>query len=177
MAQEESGPPAPPAPRPLIAIDLAWPLRVVCGAMFALIVALTVLQVGFRYLIGHPLIWSEELARVLLVWMVFLGAAALCWDGRHLDVDVVYSALPPSARTALRWINLALALAFLVALTLWSWDVVLLESLADMSALGIDRGWLRLPATVGGALMILFLALRRASGGWRGAPDDGRAAL
>ena len=164
-------------PRPRIGVDLARPLRVAVGAMFVLIVALTFGQVAFRYLLGHPLIWSEELARLLLIWLVFLGAAALCWDGRHLDVDVVVRLLGPRARRALRAINLALALFFLVGLVGWSWDVVQLEGFADMSALGISRGWLRLPATIGGGLMIVFLVVRRLAGGWSGAPDDGRAAM
>ena len=125
--------------------DLAWPLRIVTGALFVVIVALAVAQVGFRYGLGQPLIWSEELAKLLLVWMVFLGAAVLCWDGRHLDVDVVFRLLPPAGRRILRWLNLALAAGFLVALTLWSWDVVVLEGYSDLGALGISRAWLRLP--------------------------------
>lgn len=173
----ESPEPAKTDARVPIMRDLAWPLRIITGALFVVIVTLTVAQVAFRYVLSQPLIWSEELAKLLLVWMVFLGAAVLCWDGRHLDVDVVFRLFPPIGRRILRGLNLALAAGFLVGLTLWSWDVVVLEGYSDLGALGISRGWLRLPATIGGGLMLFFMLLRRFAGGWRGAPDDGTSAL
>lgn len=161
------------APPPRITVDLAWPLRFLTGVVFAAIVTLTIAQVVFRYLLDSPLIWSEELAKLLLVWMVFLGAAAVTFDGKHLDVDVVFGALPPLARKAVRHLNLAMALFFLVALAWFSWEIVEIESWSALGALDISAAWVRLPATVGGALMALFLIVRRLGRGWSGAPDDG----
>ena len=74
--------------------DLALPIRIVVGLGFGLIVALTIAQVFFRFALDSPLIWSEELARLLLVWVTFVGAAVVAWDGTHLNVDVVFSRLP-----------------------------------------------------------------------------------
>lgn len=169
---EEGGPAKAPPPR--IAVDLAWPLRFLTGAMFAIIVTLTIAQVVFRYVFDSPLIWSEELSKLLLVWMVFLGAAAVTFDGKHLDVDVVFAALPPFLRRAVRQVNLAMALFFLTALAWFSWEIVEIESWSALGALDISAAWVRLPATVGGALMILFLILRRLGRGWSGAPDDAK---
>ena len=56
-------------------LDLALPLRVLVGVMFLTIVILTLVQVFARYVLNSPLLWSEELARLLLVWVVFLGGA------------------------------------------------------------------------------------------------------
>lgn len=58
-------------------VDLALPLRIVVGCAFALIVALTIAQVFFRFALNSPLVWSEELARLLLVWVTFIGAAVV----------------------------------------------------------------------------------------------------
>lgn len=151
--------------------DLALPLRWLTGAMFVAIVALTAAQVVFRYALDQPLVWSEELSKLLLVWLVFLGAAAVAFDGRHLDVDVVFRAVPPSVRRGLRAFNLAAALFFLAALVWYSLDVIEMESFSALGALDISAAWVRVPAAVGGALMIAFLLIRRATGGWRGAPD------
>jgi TRAP-type C4-dicarboxylate transport system permease small subunit len=30
--------------------------------------------------------------------MTFVGAAVVCWDGRHLNVDVIFVRLLPAAR-------------------------------------------------------------------------------
>ncbi len=157
--------------------DLARPLRLIVGILFAAIVALTIAQVGFRYLLGAPLIWSEELSKLLLVWMVFLGAAAIAFDGKHLDVDVVFKALPRPARTAVRWLNLAVAVAFFAAMGWYALDIIEIESWASLGATGLSAAWVRAPAAVGAVLIIAFLILRRTARGWRDFPDDGSKPL
>ncbi len=152
--------------------DLALPLRLLTGLMFLVIVALTAAQVVFRYALDQPLIWSEELSKLLLVWMVFLGAAAVAFDGRHMDVDVVFRAVPRPVRRLLRAFNLAAAAFFLGLLAWYSIEVVDIESWASLGALDISAAWVRLPATVGAVLMLGFIVLRRVSGGRPGAPDN-----
>jgi TRAP-type C4-dicarboxylate transport system permease small subunit len=152
--------------------DLALPLRIVVGVLFAVIVALTIAQVGFRYVLGQPLIWSEELAKLLLVWMVFLGAAAVTFDGRHLDVDVLFRLLPRGARRLVRGLNLAVASAFLAAFAWTSLEIVEIESWASLGALGISAAWVRVAATVGAVLMLVLLLARRLAGGSADAPDS-----
>lgn len=152
--------------------DLAVPLKLAVGAMFLAIVALTTLQVAARYLFAQPLIWSEEVSKLLLVWLVFLGAAAVTFDGRHLDVDVLFRAAPPWLRWGLRAVNLAAALFFLGAMGWYSIEVIEIESWASLGALGISAAWVRLPAAVGAALMIAFLLVRRLGGGPQASPDS-----
>ncbi|MCJ7830675.1 MAG: TRAP transporter small permease subunit, partial [Desulfobacterales bacterium] len=89
--------------------DLALPLRILVGSLFGVIVALTILQVFFRFALDSPLIWSEELARLLLVWVTFLGAAVICWDGTHLNVDTLFMKIPPKLRRFVRLFNAAVA--------------------------------------------------------------------
>jgi TRAP-type C4-dicarboxylate transport system permease small subunit len=142
-------------------LDLALPLRVLIGCAFGLIVGLTIAQVFFRFALDSPLIWSEELARLLLVWVTFTGAAVVAWDGTHLNVSIVFTRLPDGLKNVVRWFNLLVALSFLSILVWFSIPLVRIENMADMGALGIPYGWVRLPATVGGALMIALILLRR----------------
>lgn len=142
-------------------LDLAWPLRILVGCAFALIVGLTIAQVFFRFALDSPLIWSEELARLLLVWVTFIGAAVVAWDGTHLNVNVVFVHLPSRLKAVMRWFNLLVALTFLTILVWFSIPLVRIESMADMGALGIPFGWVRVPATVGGGLIIALILLRR----------------
>jgi TRAP-type C4-dicarboxylate transport system permease small subunit len=46
-----------------------------------------ILQVLFRYILKNPLIWTEELARYLMLWMVFTGASCIIkkWDNIYVD--------------------------------------------------------------------------------------------
>ncbi|MFV0360349.1 TRAP transporter small permease [Tropicimonas sp.] len=60
----------------------------VAAILFAL-VAILAAQVAFRYLLGAPLVWSEELARYLLVWCTFIGVSLAVREGRNISVDLL----------------------------------------------------------------------------------------
>ncbi len=141
--------------------DLALPLRIVVGAAFAMIVFLTTLQIFFRSVLDSPLVWSEELVQLLLVWVVFLGAAVVCWDGQHLKIDIVLNRMPPRLRNAVDVFNTVVALAVLIILAVGAVPLIRLNMGVDMSALGIPLSWVRAPALVGGGLMAGFVLLRR----------------
>ena len=140
--------------------DFALPLRILVGVTFATIVSLTIAQVFFRFALDDPLIWSEELVRILVIWMTFVGAAVVCWDGRHLNVDVIFVRLPPAARRVLRRINALLAIGFLGILVWYSLALVEIGWYVEIGALDLPDSVYRSPATVGGVLMIVFILLR-----------------
>ena len=140
--------------------DFAFPLRFLVGWAFIIIVVLTVTQVFFRSVLDSPLIWSEEIVRLLLVWVVFLGGAVVCWDGRHLNVDVAFVRLPPSVKRIVRSVNMAVALGFLIAFGWTSWRIVMLNRFSEIGSITLSMSWIRIPATIGAALMILFILLR-----------------
>ena len=143
------------------ALDLAAPLRVIVGVAFGTIVVLTIAQVFFRFVLDSPLIWSEELSRLLLVWVTFLGAAVIAWDGRHLSVDVLFLRMPAGVRTVVRWINLVIAVAFVAVLAWFSIALVQIDHMTELGALKLPGSVVRLPATVGGVLILVFVLLRR----------------
>jgi TRAP-type C4-dicarboxylate transport system permease small subunit len=45
------------------------------AGLHGLIAILVVAAVVFRYVLGDPLVWSEELILLLFGWMIFIGAA------------------------------------------------------------------------------------------------------
>jgi TRAP-type C4-dicarboxylate transport system permease small subunit len=68
-------------------------------------------QVVSRYALGAPSSGTDELARVLLVWIGMLGAAAAVGRGSHLAVDL----LPARLETSLGWVAHAAVLGFSLA--------------------------------------------------------------
>lgn len=82
------------------------------------ILLLTSLQVFFRYVLSYPLGWTEELARYVFIWAVFLGAAVVARSREHVSVQLFHAYLPARARTAIQVINDVAVLAFL-AIILW----------------------------------------------------------
>jgi TRAP-type C4-dicarboxylate transport system permease small subunit len=105
-------------------------------AMFACVLA----QVVFRYFLGSPLTWSDELARYLFVWCAFLGWVIAARRRSHLAVTVGRDRMSPRAQAALQLVGALAALAFAIVLVVHgiriaerNWDV-------ETTALAVTSG-------------------------------------
>jgi TRAP-type C4-dicarboxylate transport system permease small subunit len=152
-------------------LDLALPLRVVAATAFLCVILLTIAQVFFRFALDAPLIWSEELSRLLIVWITFIGAAVVCWDGRHLNVDVGFELLPLSLKRGVRIFNALVACIFLGMLVSPTLRLVKIENFSELGALELPSGIVRLPVAIGAVLMIAAIVLRLAYRRRRATPD------
>ncbi|MBW2148952.1 MAG: TRAP transporter small permease [Deltaproteobacteria bacterium] len=84
----------------------------VVGIVFIALITCTFVEVIFRYFLQNPLAWSEELARFLMVWMGFMGAAVCTKREQHLQLGISIARwINPRAD---RWVMVALNLAFMV---------------------------------------------------------------
>jgi len=75
------------------------------GVPVALLVAaeIAVLLAGVvaRYVFHHPLIWSDEVASILFLWLAMLGSAVAFQRGEHMRMTAVVGKLAPSTRAFL----------------------------------------------------------------------------
>lgn len=116
-------------------------------------------QVAFRYVFGAPLIWSEELARVLLVWLVFLGAAVCVKRRGHFRVRIFGHAATAHRRTPLdRAVSVVIA-AFSLVLIVEGSRSALAATAQSYMLLEISVGWTFLALPVSGALMFVYSAV------------------
>ena len=93
--------------------------RLTAGAaigLFAIIFVTMLLQIAFRYLLGAPLVWTEELARYCYIWACYLGAALALRRGTHIVIALVAERVPRAAGRGLGLILQILALVFFSAL-------------------------------------------------------------
>lgn len=75
--------------------------RVFLGTCMIVMCVAVGLGIVSRYLVGRPLLWTDEVARLTLVWLTFVGAAQLfSYQGGHLSLTFVTERL--SAR--FRWL-------------------------------------------------------------------------
>ncbi len=77
--------------RAILALDRALGLleSVVLAVLVAAITAVTFAQVFSRYVTADPIIWSEEVARYLFVWITMVGAAAAIRLRGHFGLDIL----------------------------------------------------------------------------------------
>jgi TRAP-type transport system small permease protein len=74
-----------------------WLLILLLAAMVVIVFA----NVLMRYVFGTSVIWSEEVARHLMIWMTFVGSGLALRTGAQLGIDSLQNALPP--RGAFCW--------------------------------------------------------------------------
>jgi C4-dicarboxylate transporter DctQ subunit len=87
------------------------------AGIFAVLFASLVAQVLLRFAFGAPAAWTEELATIAYVWVIFWGCAFTVPLAAHVAVDFVVPRFAPPLRRALYALGLgALALCFLWAL-------------------------------------------------------------
>lgn len=85
-------------------------IELLMALMLSAMVIAVFMNVVLRYTAGTGFASSEELARLLFVWLVCMGAILASAENRHLGFDLVQSRLPPRARQACTWITRVLVL-------------------------------------------------------------------
>ena len=81
--------------------------RTVTGVLFAMIILLTITQVFCRFVLDSPLVWSEELSRLLFVWMTMFGAPVLTYRRIHLAIPELTQSFPDGLQG---WLDLLMNL-------------------------------------------------------------------
>jgi len=92
-------------------------LEVAGGGLLAVESGLVLAGVFFRYALNSPLYWAEEAARLLLIWLSFVGAALAFQRKQHLAMDVVMRLLPESLRVRTQVLVAGAGVVFCVAVT------------------------------------------------------------
>lgn len=100
-------------------------LNILLALLLALLIVPVSLQIFARFTDLIPAyIWTEEMARFCLVWMIMIGAMTGLREGSHFEVDL-FQGLAPRLDAALRLVTLALILAFALIFLVWGYDFVL----------------------------------------------------
>ena len=114
------------------------------------------IQVILRYVFNYALIWSEELSRLLFVWIVILGAALGLSYGKHMVIEFFQQRLP---RPVADWTTLLvqlIGLLFMVVVLVTGFPLLELTSSDFYVTLPFSVMYAYLAAVVGSALMIFY---------------------
>ena len=158
-------------PRPIATLDAICAAINLVAELFvgALVAAMTLdifVQVLFRYGLQSSLSWSEELARYLFVWVIFIGASVAVRRNQHISMTAIIGLLPDRARTALTIMGL---LAFIGFMLLLAWvSIPLIENarFTVSSELEIPIAWVYAAAPLGALLCVLHLVNKAAQTLW-----------
>lgn len=140
--------------------------RTVAGVLFLALFATFLVQIAARFGFGRPLPWTDELAVILYLWVILWTAAFVVPEREHVVFDLLWNAVGPRARCAMRIAgHLMIGALALVALP-GSWDYVRFMARESSPVLGIPFMWVFLPfvlllaALVGRSALAIRDALR-----------------
>jgi tripartite ATP-independent transporter DctM subunit len=118
-----------------------------------------------RYGLHQPLIWSDELASILFLWLAMLGAAVAFRRAEHMRMTAIVASAKPAMRAYLDLVATCAALAFLLLIAWPSYEYAYEESFITTPALQIPNIWRAAALPSGICLMALFAFLRLARAG------------
>src|SRR6266702_4102233 len=158
---------SPRRPSPMASLERALGLIVEIPAAILVVAEIVILFAGVvaRYGLHRPLIWSDELASILFLWLAMLGAAVAFRRAEHMRMTAVVANARPAMRAYLDLVATCAALGFLVMIAWPSYEYAYEESYITTPALQILNSWRAAALPVGIGLMALFALLRLARAG------------
>lgn len=126
-------------------------------AVVLIILEIAILFSGIvaRYVLHVPLVWSDELASILFLWLSMLGAVIALRRGEHMRMTALIDRVQPRTRVLLEVFALAASLAFLLFILLPAFEYAYEESYIVTPALEISNSWHAAALPAGIALMVL----------------------
>jgi TRAP-type transport system small permease protein len=129
----------------------------ICGLAILAVTIVLFAGVVWRYVFVDPLSWTDEVSRVLFVWLSFLGAAVGIKRGIHSAVYVF------EARLSLQWQKAAAlfavaVMAVMAAMLVYTGTVETIVSAKEvLPVTRLSRAWQFGAVPLAGCLMLIYL--------------------
>ncbi len=137
------------------------PVAILVAAEIAILLA----GVVARYVFRSPLIWSDELASILFLWLAMLGAVVAFRRNEHMRMTALVSRASPATRAFFEVFATGAALAFLLLVAWPAYEYAHDEVFITTPALEIPNAWRAAALPVGVGLMTILAVLRLARAG------------
>jgi TRAP-type C4-dicarboxylate transport system permease small subunit len=133
-------------------------------AAILVVVEVVVLFSGIvaRYVLRTPIVWTDELAAVLFLWLAMLGAVIALRRGEHMRMTALVALASPRVRAFLELVAITAPLAFLVLILRPAYNYASEQAIITTSAMEISDAWRAAALPLGALLMIVVSLLRLA---------------
>ncbi len=145
---------------PAIAELIARGAVLVAGIALAIILVLIGGQIGSRIFTGESLSWSDELARLFFIYLVFIGAAEASMRRTHIAVDLQDTfGLSESVDRIFDLVRMAICIAVLAIIAWGAWKIIPVVESMQRPATRLSTAWMFYPILVGSVLMIVATSI------------------
>lgn len=132
-------------------------LKVFLVGLFILMVTATFTQVFFRYVLNNPLFGVEEVARLLCVWLTFVGAGVAIMDRGHISIDILVDRLHGKHKEVANLLAYGLIVVFDAIIISEGIRLTMFTIRLESSALRFSMSLFFLPVPICGIIMMIYL--------------------
>jgi tripartite ATP-independent transporter DctM subunit len=129
----------------------------VCAVLLVAEIVVLLAGVVFRYALHQPLVWSDELAGMMFLWLSMLGAVLALRPGEHMRMTAFVSRLSPERRAFVDTLAIVLSVGLLGLVLAPAYDYASGEAAIVTPALQISNAWRALALPVGAVMLIVGL--------------------
>src|SRR6476619_7257905 len=149
----------------IVSLNKALKPAVAIPAALLVVAEVIVLFVGIvsRYVLHAPIVWSDELAGILFLWLAMLGSVVAFQRAEHMRMTAIIGMIRPEGRLFLDVLATAASLAFLLLVIHPAYEFAADEVFVTTPALGIVNTWRAAALPVGIGLMLIVATLRLAA--------------
>jgi TRAP-type C4-dicarboxylate transport system permease small subunit len=126
-----------------------------CGVCLVGFTSTTLLDVVAR-VVGHPLLWPQEVTSAFFVYGVFVGASVATRRGDHLQLSALTEAMGTRTRRVFEVFNRLVVMAVGVVLIVYGWQNFLTGFGSFRMPSMLPIAYLYAPIPLCGALVALF---------------------
>jgi TRAP-type C4-dicarboxylate transport system permease small subunit len=118
-------------------------------------------MVRFLPISPNQMAWTEEIGRLLLLWIAFVGAGLITRDEKHFVIDIFTKKMGNRLRSFCRAAGDILMISFLVLL-IWETVPVVLDQMGQMTsgAVELPLGIFSLSLLVGSLIMLFYVVTK-----------------
>ncbi|MGH2316406.1 TRAP transporter small permease [Planococcus sp. SE5232] len=113
--------------------------RLLLGSALTMLLAMVVIiivQVFSRQVLNYTPSWSEEVSKLLFVWVSFLGIAYGFKEKLHIALGIVVNQLPETVQHAFDYLSKVLIIGFGVIMIYYGWQFTVLMGNSSMPGTG-----------------------------------------
>jgi TRAP-type C4-dicarboxylate transport system permease small subunit len=127
--------------------------------LFCVLGLLMFSQIIARYIFKSPFTWSDELARYIFIYIVWLNCVLVTKNNLNISLYVFYNRLKESYKRRVAFIMDLIIILFFSVVLFGGWKMMVLNKTFRTPDLNIPRMYIYLPVTLSAFLLILYKSL------------------
>lgn len=129
----------------------------IMGILMLIITIVIFTPIILRAIFNYSIVWSDEIALLSMIWLVYLGVAACYLRREHIEIDILYNLMPTSLKWLVDLFGELLMFCLFIFLIINSYNLTLSTWGQVLPASGISNGLLILPLFIGSVIMAIYI--------------------